>query len=554
DRTNAGTTRMSAPDLITELVEVLRRALNPAPAAAPTAVTSASAASSASPPVIASPVAIPAPFSGSVGDCNGFLLQCSLVLEMQPHLYPDDRAKVAFIISHLDGKALCWAEPLWTQNHPAVSSLSSFLEHFREVFGMPAGDSSIGERLCTLRQGSMTVSDYALQFRTLAAASGWNEQALITTYRQGLDPCIRLHLAAYEDSIGLEKFIQFSIRFATRMQVCLEEHQAQPLFPAAPRRPERVSHPEPADEPMDLEHSDLAATERQRERQRRLAQNRCFYCGRSGHFIAECPTRPARSMVSVLLPVLNKMKPLTIVVCLTTTDLCLPARALLDSGSAGNFISGTLCCQLRLKLTAMQKVYQVHAVTGKPLRTVQHLAGHLHLQVGALHSEEIYLLVLEDSTTDIVLGRPWLEQHDPILSWKTGEVLKWGEQCFGTCFPDLPTPIPPRFHKLPVQAMSVESPTKARTPEIPVCYSHFQDVFCPRKASRLPPHRPWDCAIDLILGEPVPKGWIYSLSIPKERAMEEYIQEALSQGYIRPSTSPAASSYFFVAKKDCDPA
>ncbi|KAK3511178.1 hypothetical protein QTP70_032223, partial [Hemibagrus guttatus] len=51
-------------------------------------------------------------------------------------------------------------------------------------------------------------------------------------------------------------------------------------------------------------------------------------------------------------------------------------------------------------------------------------------------------------------------------------------------------------------------------------------------------------------GEPVPKGQIYSLSIPEERAMEEYIQEALSQGYIRPSTSPAASSFFFVAKKD----
>ncbi|KAK3543192.1 hypothetical protein QTP70_012302 [Hemibagrus guttatus] len=32
--------------------------------------------------------------------------------------------------------------------------------------------------------------------------------------------------------------------------------------------------------------------------------------------------------------------------------------------------------------------------------------------------------------------------------------------------------------------------------------------------------------------------------------MEEYIQEALSPGYIRPSTSPAASSFFFVAKKD----
>lgn len=31
--------------------------------------------------------------------------------------------------------------------------------------------------------------------------------------------------------------------------------------------------------------------------------------------------------------------------------------------------------------------------------------------------------------------------------------------------------------------------------------------------------------------------------------MEEYIQEALHQGYIRPSTSPTSSGFFFVEKK-----
>ncbi|KAK3535970.1 hypothetical protein QTP70_022856, partial [Hemibagrus guttatus] len=548
---HSDTTKMSAPDPVAELVEVLRRVLNPAAAtSASTAATSASAAASPSPPVIASPVSAPAPFSGSAGDCNEFLLQCSLALEMQPQLYPDDRAKVAFIISRLEGKALRWAEPLWTQHHPAVTSLSSFLEHFREVFGTPAGDSSIGERLCWLRQGSLTVSDFALQFWTLAATSGWNEQALITTYRQGLNPCIRLHLAAYEGFIGLEKFIQLSIRVATRMQLCFEEHQDQSLPPAAPRRSEHVSRPEPANEPMDLEHSDLTSIERQRERQRRLAQNCCLYCGCLGHFIAECPTRPARSVVSALLPVLNIKKPLSIIVSLTVSDLCLPAHALLDSGSAGNFISGALCRQLRLKLTATQKAYQIHAVTGRTLQTVHHLAGPLRLQVGALHCEELHLLVLENATTDIILGRPWLELHDPVLSWKTGEILKWGEHCFGACFPNLPAPVPPQVHHLPAQATLVESPRKACPPDIPACYSHFRDVFCPRRASKLPPHQPWDCAIDLIPGEPVPKGWIYSLSIPEEKAMEEYIQEALTQGYIRPSTSPAASGFFFVAKKD----
>ncbi|KAL0203720.1 hypothetical protein M9458_001738, partial [Cirrhinus mrigala] len=48
------------------------------------------------------------------------------------------------------------------------------------------------------------------------------------------------------------------------------------------------------------------------------------------------------------------------------------------------------------------------------------------------------------------------------------------------------------------------------------------------------------------MGFPAPQG---ALSIPERQAMEEYIAEALSQGFIQPSTSPAASS-FFVGKKN----
>ncbi len=42
----------------------------------------------------------------------------------------------------------------------------------------------------------------------------------------------------------------------------------------------------------------------------------------------------------------------------------------------------------------------------------------------------------------------------------------------------------------------------------------------------------------------------YTLSILEHKAMEDYIKEALQQQFIRPSTSPAASSFFFVGKKD----
>ncbi len=34
------------------------------------------------------------------------------------------------------------------------------------------------------------------------------------------------------------------------------------------------------------------------------------------------------------------------------------------------------------------------------------------IRVGQLHKEELNLLVLEDSTADVILGRPWLVQQE----------------------------------------------------------------------------------------------------------------------------------------------
>ncbi|KAK3506714.1 hypothetical protein QTP70_016251, partial [Hemibagrus guttatus] len=518
------------PDPLQDLVAALWQALAalPAPAPTPPAITSADTVTASSAPLFSSPMARPVPYSGSVEDCNGFLLQCSLVLEMQPHLYPTERSKVAFVITQLRGQALLWAESLWSQDSPMTQSYAGFVEHFKEVFGKPSWDS------------------------TLAAKSGWNEQALLATYRQGLSPQVRLHLAAHEDAIGLERLIQLSIRVATRLQLCVHGSQDQSRPYNRRDRPEPVSPPEPAPEPAP-EPMQLGTTRlNPAERQRRLTQSLCLYCGDPGHALPVCPIRLPRPMVSTIFSFLSHMKPLTTHGTLTTSRTSVTVVALLDSGSSANFISGTLCRQLRLRTKATATPYQIRCITGKPIsrRRIHHSAGPVLLQVGLLHVEETTFLVLEESTADIILGRPWLEQHNPILSWSTGEVLKWGDTCFPGCFPHLPAPHSPTPISLPVQATSIESPLISQPLRIPTCYTPFSDVFCPKRASKLPPHRPWDCAIDLLLGEPVPRGRIYPLSVPEEKAMEEYIKEALAQGYIRPSTSPAASSFFFVAKKD----
>ncbi len=171
------------------------------------------------------------------------------------------------------------------------------------------------------------------------------------------------------------------------------------------------------------------------------------------------------------------------------------------------------------------------------------------LHIGCFHIERISLLVLEEAVVNVVLGRPWLAKHQPTIDWRSGEILKWNSGCKQRCLRDLPVPVSNKA-SLSICSTSIESPETYQVTHVPPEYQSFKDVFSKEAATHLPPHRPWDCCIDLRHGAKLPKGHIYPLSIPERTAMEEYVKEALNQGFIRPSTSPAASSFFFVAKKD----
>ncbi len=127
----------------------------------------------------------------------------------------------------------------------------------------------MGEQLFRLRQGTMPIHQYSLKFRTLAAASGWNEPSLLTAFRQGLNSRLRLQLAAFDDTYGLEKFIQLAIRCSNRLQSCSEESSVAIATPPI-RQPETSDPPEP----MQTDCKRLSST----ERRKRLTEGLCLYC------------------------------------------------------------------------------------------------------------------------------------------------------------------------------------------------------------------------------------------------------------------------------------
>jgi hypothetical protein len=81
-------------------------------------------------------------------------------------------------------------------------------------------------------------------------------------------------------------------------------------------------------------------------------------------------------------------------------------------------------------------------------------------------------------------------------------------------------------------------------------YADLALSFCKKKLTQLPPHRRVDCAINLLADSALPRSHVYPLSQAETVAMDTYVSKSLHQWYIRPSTSPASSSFFFVKKRD----
>ena len=84
--------------------------------------------------------------------------------------------------------------------------------------------------------------------------------------------------------------------------------------------------------------------------------------------------------------------------------------------------------------------------------------------------------------------------------------------------------------------------------QVPWEFHKYIDCWNPKLANKLPPHRDWDHAIDLLPGSKAPAKKAYGLSRDQAMVVKKYIDEMLGKGYIRPSTSEYAAPVLIVKK------
>lgn len=124
----------------------------------------------------------------------------------------------------------------------------------------------------------------------------------------------------------------------------------------------------------------------------------------------------------------------------------------------------------------------------------------LQLQTGTLHTETIRFYIITSPHNTVILGLPWLHQHNPLISWREDRILKWNPLCHSNCITG--------SYSLSVQAITLKD-EPALLPTLPIEYSDFTEAFSKTKASELPPHRSSDCSIELLPGTAPPKGRIF---------------------------------------------
>lgn len=103
-------------------------------------------------------------------------------------------------------------------NEVSRTSFEAFSAEMR-VFHRPFHDGQASAwRLLTSKQGSMSVAQSSIDFRILAAESGWNEAALKSAFLKGLSEEMKDQLSTRGEPDSLESLISLSIRIDNRLQ------------------------------------------------------------------------------------------------------------------------------------------------------------------------------------------------------------------------------------------------------------------------------------------------------------------------------------------------
>ncbi|KAL2088058.1 hypothetical protein ACEWY4_016886 [Coilia grayii] len=142
-----------------------------------------------------------------------------------------------------------------------TARLVSFMTALHQVFNDGMTEQRAASRLMSLSQGPRSVSDYAIEFCTLAAETGWEDDTLMTAFYQGLSESVKDEIVNREWSEELDDIVTLATTLDARMRERRMERRGRP--PCLPSRASEtppsvkpcLTEDQPPQEPMQLGRS-----------------------------------------------------------------------------------------------------------------------------------------------------------------------------------------------------------------------------------------------------------------------------------------------------------
>jgi hypothetical protein len=298
----------------------------------------------------------------------------------------------------------------------------------------------------------------------------------------------------------------------------------------------------------------------------------CFKCGEKGHYAGTC-TKPRAAAVGA--PAGNKPaaraggKAFVMnaeeairddeVIFGTFAINSLSASVLFDSGANRSFVSLAFSSRLGVPSSLLDTPLEIEVAVGKSVLVRDKLDGCSIVIEGSVFP--ISLIPIDIVSFDVVVGMDWMARVSaeivcakklvriPLESG--GFAFAHGERSGGSMQMISQMKARKCLEKGCVAFLAYAMPTPKedlKLGDIEVV-REFEDVF-PADLPGLPPARGIEFQIELVPGaKPIAKA-PYRLAPSEMKEMMSQVQELLSKGFIRPSSSPWGAPVLFVKKKD----